>query len=362
MKLQEEKLHENNPLFCDNCGKTLDANNTKVDIKKAAKEMAELVQEMKEEIPEHTTQMEKTTEMLEKNVEKIAAARNKVLTTVEEIIRVLKKHEISIVTKLDAMEIQQQRDHATQLEQFRNSATRLETSLEQWERISQGNNRVEILKAQRGVIEGCKGLLNAKEMNIYKPLDVNEEDIQNVAHAFLDEDVVVKVSIPSEQDLDTNIGDNEDGKYSITNAAECDGNHDVVIEVNGQTPTSSPKSVHVNRHRYHALHSFGTQGETPGKFHLPRDIAIDSKTGNIAVADAHNKRVQLFSSDGTYLKQYEAAKTLSHPISVAFNSAGDVTILDGYRNIFCFTENGESIKVIPQYCIAHPNCERFSRH
>jgi len=79
-----------------------------VDIKQAAEDqklkMADLVQEMKVDIAEHMTQMEKTTEMLKKNGDKIAAARNKVLTTVEELIRVLKEHEIAMVTKLDVIE------------------------------------------------------------------------------------------------------------------------------------------------------------------------------------------------------------------------------------------------------------------
>ena len=357
MKLEEPG--ESNPLVCKECGQTLDANNTKVDIKQAAEEqelkmteLAACVQETKVEIAEYMTQIKKTTEILEKNGEEIAAAGQTVFTTVEEFIRVLKEHEIAMVTELDETEIKQQRDCATQIDHFRNTATQLEASVEHCEKISQGNNSVEILEVQQRVIEECKGLLNAKKMNIYKvPLDVhiktNEEDIQNAIHA-LDEVIFVKVCTPSEQDLDTNIGDNGDGKYSITNTAECDGHHDVVIEGNGQPLTRSPRSVHLKPHQYHVVRSFGSQGKTPGNFHLPRDIAINANTGTIAVADTHNKRVQLFSSDGTYLKQYgrngPAAKKMNHPISVAFNSASEVTVLDSYRDIYCIIENGESIK------------------
>ena len=338
------------PLICDECGQSLDANNKKVDINQADEEqkleMAKLVQEMKVEIAEHMTQMEKTTKMLTKNGEKIAAARNKVFTTVEELIRVLKGHEIAMVTKLDTLEIEQQRDCTTQIEHFRTSATQLEASLEDCERISQGNNGVEILEAQQSVMERCKGLLNAKKMNIHKPLDVqyktNEEDIQNVRRAFLGEVIIVKARTPSEADHDTNIEDNEDGTYSVIYTPEC-----------GQLLTGNPKSVQVQPHQYHAVRSFGSQGNARGKFHAPRDIAIHEikeSTAMIAVADANNKRVQLFSLDGTYSKQYDgngpAAKKLNNPFSVAFNRAGEVTILDSYRHIFCFTENGQSIKDI----------------
>jgi len=408
----KEKHHENEPLnyycqnckvcICDKCGQTRHANHTKVGIKQAAEEqklmMAELAQEMKRRIAEHTTQMEETTELLRKNREKIASARNKVSTTVEEHIRVLKEHEIAMVTKLDVIEKEQQRDQATQLEHFQISATQLKMSMEHCERILQGNSSVEILEAQQGVMERCKGLLNARKMNIYQPSHVqykaNEEDIQNVRHVFLGEvivsttdplqsvaegeglkeaeagreasltvttknaegqqcyneidQIVVKVHSPSEQDLDTDINDSKDGKYSITYTPDCDGHHDVVIEVNSQPLTGCLGSIHVKPHQYHAVGSFGSRGTAQGKFGYPCDIAINDKTGKIAVADSSNERVQLFSSDGTYLRECSqkgpAAKKLKYPTSVAFNRSGDVIICD-----FCilwFNESGQFIKSI----------------
>ena len=416
-----EKHHDNKPLnyycqnckvcICDKCGQTRHANHTKVDINQAAEEqklkLTELVQEMKVEINEHTTQMEKTTEISKKNGEKIAAARNKVLTTVEELIRVLKEHEIAMVTKLDVIESDQHRDYSTQLEHFQVSAIQLKTSVECCERILEGHNSVEILEANQGVMEKCKGLLTVRKMNIYKPWYVqyktNEEDIQNVRCACLGEvivsttdplqsgvegkglkqaeagreasltittknaegeqcyndndQIVAKVRSPSEQDLNTNIADNVDGKYSVNYTPECDGHHDVVIEVNGQPLTSSPWSVHVTPPQYHAVRSFGSPGEAPGQFDFPHDIAISAQTGNIAVADNKNKRVQLFSSDGIYLRVYGRrgleAKTLNFPKSVAFNRSGDVTICDS-GEIFCFAESGEYFKNISNKHLIDP--------
>ena len=237
-------------------------------------------------------------------------------------------------------------------------------------------------------MEKCKGLLNAKKMNIYKPSYVqyktNQEDIQSVRRAFLGkvvvsttdplqsvaegkglkeaeagreasltittknsegqqcyneiDQIVVRVRTPSEQDLDINIADNEDGKYSVTYTPDCDGQHDVAIKVNGQPLTSSPWSVHMKPHLYHAVRSFGSCGRANGQFVLPRDIAISDKTGNIAVVDFHNKRVQLFDSEGSYLREYGKkkldAKILYNPFSVAFNESGDVTICDSGDKFF----------------------------
>ena len=417
-----EKRHESEPLnyycqnckvcICDKCGQTRHANHIMVDIKKAAEEqklkMAKLVKEMKVEISEHMTRMEKTTEMSRKNGEKIAAARNKVSTTVEELIRALKEHEIAMVTKLDAIENEQQKDHTIQLKHFQLSTTQLKDSVESCERILQGDNSIEILEAQQGVVGRCKVLLSARKMNIYKPSHVqyktNEEGIQNVRRAFLGEvvisttdplqsvvegkglkeaevgreasltvttknvegtqcyneidQIVVKVRNPSEQDLATKNEDHEDGKYSVTYTPECDGHLDVVIEVNGQPLISSPWRVHVNPHQYHAVRSFGSRGATRGKFDHPRDIAISGKTGNIAVADAINDRVQLFSSDGTYLREFRQTgfdnKELVYPRSVAFSRSGDVTIFDSFCGISCFAESGQFIKIISNKYLIGP--------
>ena len=95
---------------------------TEINIQQAAEEhkikMVEVVQEMKVKIADRKMQVEKTTELLRKSREKIAAARNKALTTVEELNRVLKEHEISMVTKLDILEEAEQRRHAIQQEHF----------------------------------------------------------------------------------------------------------------------------------------------------------------------------------------------------------------------------------------------------
>ena len=431
MKLEEfvetsilcrEKQHNNERLdyycqnckvcICDKCGETRHTYHTKVDIEQAAQEqkqnLMELVQKMETEIADHEIQIEKTTEMLRKSREKLATARNNALTTVEELIRVLKEHEVAMVTKFDVIEEQQQRDYATQLEHFQLSAKQLKTSVEYCKVILQRSNSVEILEAQQRVTERCKGILNATKMNIYKPLHVryktNEEDVQSVKRAFLGEvivstytdpsqsvaegkglreaevgraasltvttkdsegklyynqrdEIVVKVKNP-EEISDTTFEDNGNGEYSVSYTPNCHGHHEVVIEVNGQPLTSSPWRVHVTPHQYHAVASFGSHGKARGQFDCPRDIAINNKTGNIAIVDFYNKRVQRFSSDGAYMTEYGkkglAAKKLNCPSSVAFNRFGDVIIVDNYRAICCFTESGQFIKNISNEHLIKP--------
>src|SRR6202030_2743396 len=48
--------------------------------------------------------------------------------------------------------------------------------------------------------------------------------------------------------------------------------------------------------------SFGTPGNKPGEFNTPHGIANDAK-GNIYVADRGNKRIQVFSPDGKFMRE-----------------------------------------------------------
>ena len=86
------------------------------------------------------------------------------------------------------------------------------------------------------------------------------------------DEIVVKVRSPSQQDLNTNITDNEDGKYSVTYTPECDGHHQVVIEVNGQPLTRSPWSVYVKPHQYRAVRSFGSRGKHRDNLNSPATL------------------------------------------------------------------------------------------
>src|SRR5450631_2951702 len=49
------------------------------------------------------------------------------------------------------------------------------------------------------------------------------------------------------------------------------------------------------------LKSWGERGDKPGEFNTPHSIAADAK-GNIYVADRFNRRIQVFDSDGNFLR------------------------------------------------------------
>ena len=49
--------------------------------------------------------------------------------------------------------------------------------------------------------------------------------------------------------------------------------------------------------------SWGTPGKGPGQFHLPHSIALDD-AGNLLVADRSNRRIQIFTPEGQYLREW----------------------------------------------------------
>lgn len=53
--------------------------------------------------------------------------------------------------------------------------------------------------------------------------------------------------------------------------------------------------------------SAGKKGEYLGKFFFPNDVTVDNDNKNIYVADSNNRRVQVFSAEGKYLRVIETA-------------------------------------------------------
>lgn len=85
------------------------------------------------------------------------------------------------------------------------------------------------------------------------------------------------------------------------------------------------------------------------------DIAISHKTGNIAVADCGNNRIQIFNPHGEYLREFSQTGSawrrhglltrLDQPGSVAFTRSGGLIVVDS-NSICLFTEAGQFLKHI----------------
>jgi len=59
------------------------------------------------------------------------------------------------------------------------------------------------------------------------------------------------------------------------------------------------------------LKSFGEPGDQPGQLNTPHSIAADAQ-GNIYVANRGNARIEVFDSDGKYLRQIKISEPFDY--------------------------------------------------
>ena len=107
------------------------------------------------------------------------------------------------------------------------------------------------------------------------------------------------------------------------------------------------------------LRSFGHQGKNAGEFSRPDGIAID-RDGNIFVADRGNHRVQMFSREETYLGSFggngSLDNQLSNPRGLSLDSTGNIIVADtGNKQIKIFTPDGRFVmKIGGQGSLSYP--------
>ena len=303
-----QQYHENQPLefyceeckvpICHKCSVVSHNRHTMIDTQKAAQiqkmQMAEAMAKVKAETVICEDQIQKQVDLMDKNKHEILFAEKKMTDTVEELIRDLRQHERTMKARLHEICEAEQKYHATRLENFELHVTQLKSCVERGESILERNISSEILQTNHAIKGRCAELLNARKPEIYKPPHVhymlenklnildriavsktdpsmssaegqcgkevkrNTETNFNVVTRDSDglqcyhEDDQIKVNIltPAGDQLETEIKDTKDGKYTVTYTPQCAGQHRVEIHVNGQPLTGSPWVVQVGPHQY----------------------------------------------------------------------------------------------------------------
>ena len=98
------------------------------------------------------------------------------------------------------------------------------------------------------------------------------------------------------------------------------------------------------------LRCFGHEGKNAGEFNNPDGIVID-RNGNIFVADRGNHRVQMFSWEETYLGSFggngSLDNQLSYPRGLSLDTNGNIIVADaGNKLIKIFTPDGRFVMEI----------------
>ena len=397
-----QQYHENQALefYCEECKVAIclkccvvsHNRHTMTDTQKAAQvqkmQMAEAVKKVKAETVICENEIKKQIELMDKNKHEILSAEKKMTEAVEEIIRNLREHERKMKVNLTEIYEAQQKHHATQMKNFELIVTQLKSCVERGESILERNISAEILQTNQAIVGRCEELLNARKPEIYKPPHVhyilrnqlhildrivvsNTDPSMSLAErqsakevmqgketyftivtrdsdglqGYYESDVIkVHILTPAGDQLKTDVKDTKDGRYTVTYTPQSAGQHRVEIQVNGQPLTGSPWVVHVP-HQYQFAFQFGSTGKGQGEFNEPWDITVSVKTGTIAVADAENSRIQMFSPDGNFLREI---KPNNRPYSLAFTASGDIIVCVpfGENQLSLFSEGGQFIKHI----------------
>ena len=363
-----------------------------IDTQKAAQQhkmqMAEAVEKVKAKAVIYENEIKKQAELIDKNKNEIWSAEKNMTDAVEELIRDLLQHERNMKAKFHEIYEAQQKHHATKLENFELVVTQMKSCIERGESILERNFSHEILQTNQAIIGRCEELLNARKPDIYKPprvhymvdkkvgildrivsdtdptlslvegqlqKEVEEKketnftivtrDLDGLQCYHGDDQIKVDILTPAGDQLETEINDTKDGKHTVTYTPQCAGQHRVEIQVNGQPLTGSPWVVQVVPHQYQFAFQFGSTGKGQGEFNKPRDIAVSEKTETIAVADYVNKRIQMFRSDGIFLREIGLK---NQPTSLAFTESGDILACipddDNNLKLSLFTEGGQFIR------------------
>jgi len=161
----------------------------------------------------------------------------------------------------------------------------------------------------------------------------------------------VTVEIRDEQGrecmTEVRINDNKDGSYKVSYSPKQQGRYKVTVKVNGGHVLGSPFTVKGQPFQVRPILSFGTRGSSAGLFNFPWGVTVNARD-EIAVTDGWNHRVQVFTSDGNFLRSFgrQGNKNgeLLFPTGIAFHENGNIFLADsGNARIQIFSGEGEYV-------------------
>ena len=117
--------------------------------------------------------------------------------------------------------------------------------------------------------------------------------------------VTVEIKTHKGHDFATEVRvqDRKDGSYNVSYFAKESGICEAVVKVNEEQVRGSPFPVQVKPRQFRPVLSFGQRGSSTRMLNQPWGVAV-SERDEIAVTESANSRVQVFSSDRTYLRSF----------------------------------------------------------
>ena len=149
----------------------------------------------------------------------------------------------------------------------------------------------------------------------------------------------VTVEITDEQAreyvTEVRIDDNKDGIYNISYFPRVQGTIKLSVKVNGEHIHGSPFAVIVKPFQVKPVLCIGEKGSGEGLLSNPLGVAVTAKD-EVVVADNQNHRVQVFDSNGTFLRSFghkgENAGEFENPTGIAIDKDGNILVSEYYNH------------------------------
>ena len=145
----------------------------------------------------------------------------------------------------------------------------------------------------------------------------------------------VAVEIRDEQGgecvMEVQIADTKDGIYNISYFPRVQGRCKLSVKVNGGHVRNSPFTVQIKPFHVQPILTFGKPGLAVGMFQNPVAVAVSNRD-DIAVADSWNHRVQIFNSNGNFVKSFGRQGNnqgqFNFPRGITFDKDGNIFVAD----------------------------------
>ena len=159
----------------------------------------------------------------------------------------------------------------------------------------------------------------------------------------------VTVEIKNQQGHDcateVRLKDEKDGSYKVRYFLKDTGKCQVSVKINEEHIRGSPFPVKPKPRQFRHVLSFGQKGSSVGMQCSPYGVAVNERD-EIAVTDMGTYGVQVFSSDGTYLRSFgrksDKQGELNWPAGIAFDKNKRSIVVDSNNNrVQLFNDQGE---------------------
>ena len=131
------------------------------------------------------------------------------------------------------------------------------------------------------------------------------------------------------------IDDNKDGIYNISYFPRVQGTIKILVKVNGEHIHGSPFAVIVKPFQVKPVLCIGKEGSGEGLLSNPLGVAVTAKD-EVVVADNQNHRVQVFDSNGTFLRSFgrqgKYAGEFENPTGIAIDKDGNILVSEYYNH------------------------------